>query len=112
VNPCEVAVGAGEVVELSLLADPEDAEGHDAHEEDDEARCECEEDLAEVVLGVNSFGGGDAEVENEQGHGHGEDAVAEGGEAFDVLTGNAVVERVHQREFSIAYCRGGEVKSL
>jgi hypothetical protein len=28
------------------------------------------------------------------------------------LTGNAVVERVHQREFSIAYCRGGEVKSL
>ena len=38
VNPGQIAVGAGEVVELSLLADPEDAEGHDAHQEDYEAR--------------------------------------------------------------------------
>ena len=38
VDPGEIAVGAGEVVELGLLADPEDAVGHDAHQEDDEAR--------------------------------------------------------------------------
>ena len=39
-NPGEVAVGAGEVVELSLLADPENSVGHDAHKEDEQARRE------------------------------------------------------------------------
>ncbi len=97
VNPGEIAVGAGEVVELGLLAHPEDAVGHDAHEEDDQARGEHDERAAKVVLGVDGFGGGDAKVENEQSHGDGEDTVAEGGDAFDVLTGNMVVEGVHQR---------------
>ena len=32
VNPGKIAVGAGEIVELSLLADPEDAIGHYAHQ--------------------------------------------------------------------------------
>jgi len=31
VNPGEIAVGAGEVVELGLLAYPENPVGHDAH---------------------------------------------------------------------------------
>ena len=48
----------GEVVELGLLADPEDAVGHDAHEEDDEARREDDERAAEIVLGVDGLGGG------------------------------------------------------
>ena len=52
------------------------------------------------MLGVNGGGGGYAEVEDEQGHGDGEEAVAEGGEAFDTLSGNAVVEGVHRKEFS------------
>ena len=111
-DPGEVAVGAGEVVELSLLSDPEDAEGHDAHQEDEQARGECDQDLAEVVFGVDGFGGGDAEVQDEQGHGDGEDTVAESGEAFDVLTGNTVVERVHLREFSIGGFVAGKSKSL
>lgn len=98
VNPGEIAVGASEIVYLSLLADPEDAVGHDAHEKDDEARRKDDERAAEVVLGVDGLGGGDAEVENEQGHGDGEDAVAESGDALDVLTGNTVVERVHPKE--------------
>lgn len=42
VDPGEIAIGAGEVVELSLLADPEDSVGHDAHEEDEQARRECD----------------------------------------------------------------------
>jgi len=40
---------------------------------------------------VDGCGGGDAQVEDEQGHGDGEEAVAEGGDAFDTLPGNAVV---------------------
>jgi len=35
---------------------------------------------------------GDVQVEHEQGHGYGEDAIAEGGEAFDTLPGNTVVQ--------------------
>ena len=51
VDPGQIAIGAGEVVELSLLADPEDA-------------------------------------------------VAKCGEAFDTLSGNTVVERMHRMESS------------
>jgi hypothetical protein len=31
VNPGEIAVGAGKMIELRLLADPEDAKRHHAH---------------------------------------------------------------------------------
>jgi hypothetical protein len=98
VNPREVAVGAGELVELGLLAHPEDAIEHDAHQKYDETRREHDEGMPEVVLGMNGFAGGDAEVEHQQGHGYGEDAVAEGGETLDTFSCNAVVERVHQKE--------------
>ena len=61
------------------------------------------------MLGVNGFGGGDAQVEDEQGHGNGEDAVAEGGDAFDALACNAVVEGWHPTEFIGCF---GEVKGI
>ena len=99
-NPGEIAVGASEVVELGLLADPEDAVGHDAHQEYDKARGEGDQGVPEIVLGMDGFGSGNAEVEHEQGHGDGEEAVTEGGEAFDALSGNAVVQGVHRKEFS------------
>lgn len=99
-DPGEIAVGTGEEVELGLLADPENAIGHDAHEVDKQTRRKRDENAAEVVLRVDRGGGGDAKVEDQEGHGYGEDAVAEGGEAFDALTGNAVVERMHPTEFS------------
>ena len=98
VNPREVAVGAGELVELRLLADPEDAVRHDAHQKYDETGREHDQGMPEVMLGMNGFAGGDAEVKHEKGHGYGEDAVAEGSETLDIFSCNAVVERVHQRE--------------
>src|ERR1700678_659157 len=97
-DPGEIAVGAGEVVELGLLADPEEAVGHNAHQKNQQARGERDERAAEVVPGVDGFGGGNAKVEDEQGHGAGEDSVAERGDAFDALSGNAVVESVHPTE--------------
>lgn len=54
------------------------------------------------MFGVDSVGGGDAEVEDEKGHGDGEDAVTEGGDAVDALSCNTVVEGVHPTEFSVA----------
>ena len=56
---------------------------------------ESNENVAEIVLGVDSFGGGDAKVEDEQGHGDGEDSVAEGGDAVDALSCNTIVEGWH-----------------
>lgn len=47
---------------------------------------------------MDCVSGGDAKVEDKEGHGHGEDAVTEGGEAFDTLSGNTVVERAHPTE--------------
>ena len=112
VDPGEIAVGAREVVELGLLADPEDAIGHDAHEEYEQARRERDQQAAKVVFRVNSFGGGDAEVEDQERHSDGEDAVAEGGDALHTLTCNAVVQGVHPREFSIGIGVWREVRWL
>lgn len=92
VNPGEIAVGAGELVELRLLADPEDAVRHHAHQKDEKTRRKNDKGVPEIAFGVNGFTGWDVQVEHEQGHGHGEDAVAEGGEAFDTLPGNTVVQ--------------------
>jgi hypothetical protein len=36
VNPREIAIGAAEVIKLGLPADPEDAEGQDAHQKKDD----------------------------------------------------------------------------
>jgi len=47
---------------------------------------------------VDGFCGGDAKVEDKQGHGNGKDTVTESGEAFDALSGNTVVERAHRNE--------------
>lgn len=41
------------------------------------------------------------EVEDQQSHRYSEDAVAERGDALDVLTCNTVVERMHPKQFSI-----------
>jgi hypothetical protein len=61
---------------------------------------------------VDGFASGNVEIENEQSHGDGEDAVAKCGEAFDTLSGNTVVEGVHRREFSIGFGGGRTVKSF
>ncbi|HEY6369787.1 MAG TPA: hypothetical protein VIX37_04355 [Candidatus Sulfotelmatobacter sp.] len=46
--------------------------------------------MPELALGVNGFAARDAKIEYEKRHGDGEDAIAEGGQAFDALSGNAV----------------------
>lgn len=90
-HPCKAAVGAGEVVELRLLADPENAESEEAHHVHDQWRSERDQRVQEVAFGVDRFRGGDAEVEDEQRHGHAEDAVAESGQALEALAGDLVV---------------------
>ena len=58
-----------------------------------------------------AFAGGNTEVEDEQCHGDGEDAVTESGETLDTLSGNTVVERWHRSESSGLPGRGQSVCS-
>jgi len=97
VNPGEVAIGAGNVVELGLLTVPEDAEGEEAHEVHEELRDEGHEGEPEAALGVDGLAEWRVEIEDEEGHGDGEDSVAEGGEALEVLVGDPVIEGGHGR---------------
>ena len=51
--------------------------------------------MPEFSLAVDDFAGRHVKVENQQRHGHREDAVAESGEPLQTLTGNFVVRRRH-----------------
>ena len=46
---------------------------------------------------MDGVAGEDVEIEHEESHGHGNDAVTQGGEALDALSGNTVVQRVHRK---------------
>ena len=47
--------------------------------------------MPQVVLTVNDVGSGYPEIEHQQGHGDGENAIAQGGESFHVLARDFVV---------------------
>ena len=87
--------------ELRFLANPENAEGDKAHKIREQARREEEDGVPEIAFAVNGFGGGDAEVENEQSHRKGENSVAESGETLDTASGVAIVIG-HGAQFSSA----------
>jgi hypothetical protein len=80
------------------------------HHVHDHLRRECQQRVPQILLAVNSIGGGDAQVEHEERHGHGENAVAKGGEALDALAGDLIAVRGHRRRKDSR--RGGGAKSL
>ena len=83
------------MVELGLLAGPEDAEGEKAHAVGHVLGRVGAESGQQRAFGVNSLGRGNVQVENEQGHCNGEDAVTERGKALQIAALNAVVESGH-----------------
>lgn len=90
-DPCQIAIGAGEVIQLRLLAHPKDAIGHHAHEKNDETRRQHHQCMPQVALGVDRLAGRYTQVEHQQRHGDRENAVAQGRQALHALPGNAVV---------------------
>ena len=87
------------MVELGLLAGPEDAEGEKAHAVGHVLGRVGAESCQQRTFGVNGLGRGNVQVEDEQGHGNGEDAVTERGEALQIAALNAVVECGHGSGF-------------
>jgi hypothetical protein len=57
--------------------------------------------VPQAAFGVDALACRHMEVQHQQGHGDGENTVAERGETLHILTGNTVVKRVHLKEFSI-----------
>jgi hypothetical protein len=97
VNPGEIAVGARKMIELRLPADREDAQGHHAHRENDQARRRREKQVPEIVLEVRRVAYRQVQIEHQERHGCGEDAITERSQALDTLSGNTIIERWHQK---------------
>src|SRR5579871_1317044 len=93
-DPGEVAIAALAMIELRLLAVPEDAERHEARQIHGKARREAGERQPEFALAVDAGGFGHADVDDEHGKGKSEDAVAEAGEPVEAASGEAVIDDV------------------
>jgi hypothetical protein len=61
-DPREMAIASREMVELRLLADPENAERQKTHEISDEARRKLDQSVPQGTLGVNRPAHGYAKV--------------------------------------------------
>ena len=88
-------VAALKFVELHLLAGPEDAQRQKAHQPCDNLRHHRGEGVPEIFFTVDSIARGAVQFEDKQGHGDGEDAVAEGCETLDFLGCELVVRDSH-----------------
>src|SRR5215472_11787488 len=105
-NPCKIPVGTGKMVELGLLADPEDAECHHAHEKNQEPGGQGQQNAAEVMFRMDEVRSRYPEIEDQQRHGDGEDSITQRSQALDTLSGNTVVERRHRRSLAALGARG------
>jgi hypothetical protein len=86
-QPCEVAVRAFELVELRLLAEPEDAERQQAEQPGQKPRRRGCQRTKEFGLGVDVGGFGRVKVEHQNGRRNGEKAIAERRNAAHLAAG-------------------------
>jgi hypothetical protein len=66
-NLGEISVGTSKLVQLRLLTDPENSQGH-AHKKNEQAWRRRDENAPEITLGMSSIIGGDTKIEHEQPH--------------------------------------------
>src|SRR5258708_38060040 len=89
-DPRGMSIDAGEIVQLCLLAVPEDAKRQEAHEVRNQLGRHPGQHAPEVFLAMDSFSDRSVKIEDEQRHRHGENPVTQCGESLDVVTGAAV----------------------
>src|SRR5438105_12538126 len=75
VQPGEIAIGGGEVVDLDLLCVPEDPEGQKTQQVGHQARTEREHRVPQVLLGSDRSRIGYMDLENDEGHRDREDTI-------------------------------------
>src|SRR3984885_16325416 len=96
-DPGEMAIAVGKRVELCLLAIPENSQGHEAQHVADQLGRGFRQGVPKLPLAVNQLARRHMEIQYQQRHGYGEEAVTEGREPLQASTGNLVVRRRHFR---------------
>lgn len=84
-------ITARKVIQLRLLADPENTERHKAQKIGEQVRRELDQSRPQGALVAKLFYHWRMQVEDKQGHSDSEDAVAQRGKPFQTLAGNTVV---------------------
>ncbi len=86
VQPMQVSIAFGDVLELHTLTAPKDPDGHEAQEVGQEFGCECAQSGDEIRLAVNETADRDFYIEDKQGECDGKNAIAECLHALHSLT--------------------------
>src|SRR6266699_6545881 len=106
-DPREIAIASREMVELRLLADPENTERQKTHDISEQARRKLDQSVPQNLLGlnrpthpqrllaVNHSTHRDVQVEHKQSHRDGEDPVTQSCQSFETLPRNPVVNCAH-----------------
>jgi hypothetical protein len=93
-DPGKMAIASSEIVELSLLADPENAERQKTHQIGEEVRRKLDKSLPKFqIIGnwITNSTHRNVKVEHKQRHRDGEDAVAQGCKSLQTLARDTVV---------------------
>ena len=99
-EPTDVAVGARELIDLSLLSHPENAERHQAQQPGDDARRQRNEASPEFRLGMDIGFLGDVNLKHQHRHRKRENAIAQRRDAAGVPGGQTIVVSFHARSFA------------
>jgi len=95
-DPGQVARALADVIELGLLARPEDAQGEEAHQVGHPLGAKSAKREQKIAFRTHLGGGGNVDVQHQQGHRHGEDAIAYRGQPVEVAALDAVIYIVHK----------------
>ena len=79
-----------EEVELGALANPEDAEGHEAHRVDEDIRPQSQQRVPEISFGAACAERWNRQAKHQQRHAHREDAIGNSRETVEVRAGELV----------------------
>src|SRR5438105_11710922 len=94
-NPRKTSVRAGEIVELGLLAYPENAQRQKAHHVHEQTRREQNQGVAQITLVVYGFSRRNSKIEYEQGHSDREHTITQRSKPLCALSRNLIVGYSH-----------------
>src|SRR5438552_688953 len=95
-EPGEIAIGGGEVVDLHLLGVPEDPEGQEAQQISHKARTEREHRVPEVLLRSDRSRIRYVDLENDEGHRDREDTIGERPDPVEAAPRDLVIGANHR----------------
>src|SRR5271165_4687727 len=90
-DPGEITVGVRQEIQLRLLTRPEDAKGEKAQQISHKPRRQVQQGAPQIELRMDGCGSRNMDLKNDEGHGDGKKAIAQGANPFEALTGETIV---------------------